>query len=321
MNMYDIFMDISTNNFDDSNHKIPILGRLDSLNSYDDEKRDEKLGKNGIEEPFLIQDEQKDIIFWSEPIQNDNDYPPLKNNQNENEKVKLSNAQPKFCIDSSTSNNSTKNYSSEQKFLGRKKIFKVISDNFFDQDYSDDCPYQKTKKTMKGDREDENKRKYGPDNIRKRIKTKFHHSLKDYLNSNLISAGSKQLFSYFPQSFISNPTKNENQPILNLTIEEIFYDYFKEEKLKGSDLSNYKQNRRVLDYLKEHKDISVKSGFEKFKKMKYNQIYEEYLQSNLFQRNISELKKTEDKLYIEKYKQIARDYIDFFASKKATKDC
>ena len=48
------------------------------------------------------------------------------------------------------------------------------------------------------------KRKFKPDDIRKRIKSKFHKTLKDIINENLQKAGSKQLFDFLPQCFTSN---------------------------------------------------------------------------------------------------------------------
>ena len=48
------------------------------------------------------------------------------------------------------------------------------------------------------------KRKYKPDDIRKKIKARFHKSIKNIINDNLKKAGSKHFFSFLPQIFISS---------------------------------------------------------------------------------------------------------------------
>ena len=74
--------------------------------------------------------------------------------------------------------------------------------------------YKKRLKTI-------HKRKEGSDNIRKKIKRRFHKILKDIINSKLEKAGSNKYFDFLPQLFVSDISKKYNKKILNLTLEEI----------------------------------------------------------------------------------------------------
>ena len=60
------------------------------------------------------------------------------------------------------------------------------------------------------------KRKYKPDDIRKKIKSRFHKSIKNIINENLRRAGSKYFFSFLPQIFICSIGREKNYQILNL---------------------------------------------------------------------------------------------------------
>ena len=51
------------------------------------------------------------------------------------------------------------------------------------------------------------KRKFKSDDIRKKIKSRFHKTFKNIINENLKKAGSKKLFDFFPQCFIGNVSK------------------------------------------------------------------------------------------------------------------
>ena len=57
---------------------------------------------------------------------------------------------------------------------------------------------------LKNNYKENHKRKYKPDDIRKKIKARFHKSIKTIINENLKKAGSKYFFSFLPQIFISS---------------------------------------------------------------------------------------------------------------------
>ena len=164
------------------------------------------------------------------------------------------------------------------------------------------------------------KRKYKPDDIRKKIKARFHKSIKNIINENLKKAGSKHFFSFLPQIFISSIAKEKNHQVLDLTYKELlqkdFLSEIKEEKYKNKnvDLSKYKNNLRVLDYLDKNPEICQNSGFDIISKMKYSDLLEEYFKSDEFDKAIDKLKQeNEEEDYIKEYIDKAKTYVKFFS--------
>ena len=164
------------------------------------------------------------------------------------------------------------------------------------------------------------KRKFKPDDIRKKIKARFHKVIKNIINSKLKKAGSKKLFDFFPQSFITNITIKLNNNALNLTYEKLIEkDYTSETqtKKKNTDLEKYAKNMDVLNYLKENPEICENSEFEKLKNMKYIDILRAYFSSMEFEDSIVELYNKKEKIdYIEEYVNKALTYVNFFADNK-----
>ena len=167
--------------------------------------------------------------------------------------------------------------------------------------------YKKRLKTI-------HKRKEGSDNIRKKIKRRFHKILKDIINSKLEKAGSNKYFDFLPQLFVSDISKKYNKKILNLTLEEILSSNFCISNNENNSITKkYYHNLSVLEYLEKNKEISVKSNFNNIKNMKYYEIFEEYLNSKEFEMEISELKKEkENDKYIKKYITKAISLIQYF---------
>ena len=164
------------------------------------------------------------------------------------------------------------------------------------------------------------KRKFKPDDIRKKIKARFHKVIKNIINSKLKKAGSKKLFDFFPQSFITNITIKLNNNALNLTYEKLIEkDYTSETQTKrrSTDLEKYAKNMDVLNYLKENPEICENSEFEKLKNMKYIDILKAYFSSMEFEESIIELYNKREKIdYIEEYVNKALTYVNFFADNK-----
>ena len=165
------------------------------------------------------------------------------------------------------------------------------------------------------------KRKYKPDDIRKKIKARFHKSIKNIINENLKNAGSKYFFSFLPQIFISSISREKNNQVLDLTYRQIlsmdFVNDIDEDKYKNKkvDYSKYKNNLRVLEYLDEHPDICKNSGFDIIGNMKYKDLLEQYFNSEEFDKAIQKLKdENEEEEYIEEYQNKAKTYIQFFAN-------
>ena len=160
------------------------------------------------------------------------------------------------------------------------------------------------------------KRKYKPDDIRKKIKARFHKIIKNIINSKLKKVGSTKLFDFFPQNFITNITKNLNSQIMNLTYEKLIEEEYKSKiNLKNgkSDINKYNNNIGVLNYLKNNPEICKNSDFEIIKDMKYIDILKAYFSSFEFEQSIIELyNKNEAIEYIEEYINKSLNYVHFF---------
>lgn len=170
------------------------------------------------------------------------------------------------------------------------------------------------------------KRKFKPDDIRKKIKSRFHKSLKQIINENLRKSGSKYEFDFLPQFFISSISREKNQEVLDLTYQEILGTDFvssldeKKYKNKNVDYLKIQRNKKVLQYLKENPDISKKSGFDVIGKMKYSELLNEYFLSEEFEKSVNKLKEeNEDDDYIKEYLIKARNYVNFFRQKPKSK--
>ena len=164
------------------------------------------------------------------------------------------------------------------------------------------------------------KRKYKPDNIRKKIKARFHKSIKNIINDNLKKAGSKHFFSFLPQIFISSIARETNHQVLNLNYRELLEKDFVSEideskyKNKNVDYSKYKNNLRVLEYLDNNPEICKNSGFDIISRMKYCDLLDEYFKSDEFDKAIYKLREEkEEEDYINEYINKAKNYVKFFS--------
>ena len=193
-----------------------------------------------------------------------------------------------------------------------RNLIKLISENNIDVNSS-----------KKGSKR--KKRKFDLDNIRKKIKGRFLKTLKNTLNEKLVYAGSKHLFDFCPQMFVSNITKKGNRGVLNKTFREFFFMDFIEGKNKVNQINSQRcrENKNVIIYLEKNKTLSEKIGYEFFRNMKYYEIYNEYLNSKEFEDDIIELKHIESKKaqsdnedYIKQYINLALNLNDFFSSGK-----
>ena len=164
------------------------------------------------------------------------------------------------------------------------------------------------------------KRKYKPDDIRKKIKARFHKSIKNIINENLKQAGSKHIFSFLPQIFISSISREQNHQVLGMTYRELLQKDFISNvddikyKNKRVDLTKYKNNLKTLEYLDKNPDICEKSGFDLISKMKYGDLLEEYFRSREFDRAVNKLyEENEEEEYIKEYIKKAKTYVKFFS--------
>ena len=167
------------------------------------------------------------------------------------------------------------------------------------------------------------RRKFKPDNIRKKIKSRFHKDLKLRLNKILKESGSEKLFDLFPQNFITNITIKSNREALSTTfgdlIEHECYDVFGENE-KTPNKKKFNRNKEVMKYILENDDIRKRTEFDKIVNMTYEKLLKAYFSSAEFEKNLIELynKNKKEKIdYFEDYVNRTINYIQFY---KNTKD-
>ena len=169
-------------------------------------------------------------------------------------------------------------------------------------------------------------RKCKPDNIRKKIKSRFFKSVKNRINQILRNAKSKELFDLLPQCFIINITKKKNQPIMKMTFKNLVtYDFITEEqkemknesdfikKKRIVDIKKYNKNLKVMEYLNKNADIVQKSKFDIIGNMTVTQMFNEYLKSDEFEKEVLKLEEEGDSIsYIKDYISKAFGFINYF---------
>jgi hypothetical protein len=204
---------------------------------------------------------------------------------------------------------------------GKGILTENMNDNKIKQ-YMENTPFRTNKyiTDQEGNKKREKKqRKYKPDDIRKKIKVRFHKKIKNILNENLKNAGSKELFSFLPQFFIGNISKKFNYQYMNTTFEELlsidFSSFQEKYPNKGCDHNQFDKNKKILEYLKNNPEISKISGFDKMKKMKYRDLLSAYFSSLEFEQSIEQLEEEKEVAeYIQEYIYLAKSYIEYFTS-------
>ena len=152
------------------------------------------------------------------------------------------------------------------------------------------------------------RRRDNQDNMRKKIKRVFINKyLIQNMNELLKNSGSKLYFEKSPQNFVCDITKNSNNKILNMTLEEIFEN---KELYDQKYFDNYNHNLNVL----KSKDIQECQELKEILDKKYCELFEEYINSKEFQIDeINRLKNKEmDDAYIKKYIYLALHFIEFY---------
>ena len=257
---------------------------------------------------------------------------------NKNQKIEPNN------IDDEGKKNIFRTYNSQEYILfhpgGIVKYFKYINDEkkkeilkpkkkkdkFAENKFKFNI-YKNNKKQKNRKINEKKIRKDKPDNIRKKIKSRFLKILKNKINEKLKSAKSELFFENLPQCFISNISKNGNKFILDLTIKELLNKNFFEDdtskdnsektfidKKRNPNKEKYEKNQKVLKYLESKSDIRKSSNFNVISRLTFREVFKEYLKSEEFENDILELKnKNNSDKYIKDYINKAYDFLDYFS--------
>jgi len=152
------------------------------------------------------------------------------------------------------------------------------------------------------------------DNIRVRIKRQFlNTALINKLNETLLNIGINIKLNIFPDNLVKDINKKRNKIIFNMTLEEfmtkkILYIYNNDK----SSLQKYEYNLKIL----ENEDVKNNEEFKKILDKKISELYEEYMNSDKFKKEINRLKnaKKENDEYINTYIYLAGNLLKFFFS-------
>jgi hypothetical protein len=156
------------------------------------------------------------------------------------------------------------------------------------------------------------KRKFMKDMIRKRIKSDFYRVIRKNLNSKINSEviNLKKSFD-FPQTMITNVSKNHCKKNLNMTLKEILEFYYKtdNQEINSINLMILENNKSIILLLENKKIYELENIFS----IKIVDLYNEYSKSNQFQESISELIKEGNCLdYIKKYIEVAEELVNYY---------
>ena len=164
-------------------------------------------------------------------------------------------------------------------------------------------------------RRQKKKRKYKSDDIRKKIKSRFHKTLKNIVNDMLKKGGSKKFFDFLPQNFTGNVSKKVNSQSFEMTFNELLSYNFLDKKNKTADSKKSEKNKEVVEYLEQNPEISKNSGYDLIKNIKYKDLLKIYFSSAEFENSISRLKEEkEENDYIQEYIYRAKNYIEFYSN-------
>ena len=118
-------------------------------------------------------------------------------------------------------------------------------------------------------------------------------------------------FKKFPKKFIRNAVNHKNKEILDFTFEELIKlaKSCNDNQLNDKD---YLRNLEVLEELQsdENREIMEKFGHDKILKMKYRDLFEDYLNSKEYNEKIKSLESKKD--ILKSFKEISKVFLNTF---------
>jgi len=244
------------------------------------------------------------VKLFDEPNENNVSFTRIQSNESNNS----SKSNDKELLSQNFNEEEISLYSEPVSNINEDSLFKFTTKKYFI------TPNGKRRRIKKN-------RKYKSDDMRKKIKSRFHKTLKNIINENLKKAGSQKLFDFLPQCFIGNVSKRTNNYCLDLTYKELLLTDFVSEYTKDSypnknvDYKKYLKNKEVMKYLEDNPEICRKSGFDIIMNKKYKELLNIYFSSAEFEDSIIRLKKeNETKEYVLDYVIKAKRYVQFYSN-------
>ena len=159
------------------------------------------------------------------------------------------------------------------------------------------------------------RRRNKEDEIRRMIGRRFFNDiLYNKINDILKKQGSDIFFEKIQPDLIYDLVKKCNKHLLNKNLEEILIT---KELYKGKNMEKYFHNIKVLNYLRseDYLEIMERTQIDKILKMKYVELFKEYISSKEFVEEIDRLKNNKEKFdncYIDSYIYYSLHFLENF---------
>ena len=159
------------------------------------------------------------------------------------------------------------------------------------------------------------RRRNKEDEIRRMIGRRFFNDiLYNKINDILKKQGSDIFFEKIQPDLIYDLVKKCNKHLLNKNLEEILIT---KELYKGKNMEKYFHNIKVLYYLRseDYLEIRERTQIDKILKMKYVELFKEYISSKEFVEEIDRLKNNKEKFdncYINRYIYYSLHFLENF---------
>jgi hypothetical protein len=164
---------------------------------------------------------------------------------------------------------------------------------------------------------DKKTRKEMPDEIRKKIKSRFFKDLRKFINKLFTENDIEKKLEFLPQDFISNISKLENKSMLDKTLEQIILENSDDNSENDDNEDKNKNNLILLDFLKEKENqnkYKIRKIYNIFN-TKIRELFNEYLKSDEFEQSIIRLKEEGNySEYIKDYIIKAEEFVNYFSN-------
>ena len=151
------------------------------------------------------------------------------------------------------------------------------------------------------------------DLTRKKIKVHFCSEIILALNSRLKKLKTKKKFN-LPQSMRTNVTKIENKKCLNMSLKDVLAERYKDKENDEICALIQEKNQKIFKILEKKGDGVINSLLDE----KMENIFYEYLKSKQFQNSINVIvRQCNSYEYIYNYIKVAKNFVEFFNSKKS----
>ena len=164
---------------------------------------------------------------------------------------------------------------------------------------------------------DKKTRKEMPDEIRKKIKSRFFKDLRKFINKLFTENDIEKKLEFLPQDFISNISKPENKSMLDKTLEQIILENSDDNSENDNNEDKNKNNLILLDFLKEKENqnkYKIRKIYNIFN-TKIRELFNEYLKSDEFEQSIIRLKEEGNySEYIKDYIIKAEEFVNYFSN-------